>query len=119
MWSDTMGWTNGYLPMIAMAVAAFAAPWALTRATLSHRRVAAAVGITAVVLVAAGAVFLVWQGMRLGNPLPDTAGQIAALLQRSLRFVLLWGPILALAWLTQAQAVEARRGRALQARTDR
>jgi len=88
--------------------------------SLSQRRLAGAMGLTAMTILLAGtvmmAVLYVWQGSRVAAgfatyPLATLRYFLAA----SLRLVPFWAPLLALIWLIKAQAVEQRRGQALAA----
>lgn len=108
-----IGFGNTLLPLVILAVVTAVLPYMLTpRGTRSHKRVAFAIGATAVTMVAvSGLVFAVLDTREL----PDGGATGAVVIARfymssALGTVAVWGPVLALVWLGLAQRVERRRG---------
>jgi hypothetical protein len=115
VWYDAVGWDNTVGPVLGLLVVVAVMPQILAGRGLSHRRVAVAVGVTALVLWVIGAVIFALQYQAIGA---DVVGDFATwplrtgrvYLQRSLWFALFWGPMLGFVWLVLAQGVERRRG---------
>jgi hypothetical protein len=107
---------NSILPLAGLCALVAWLPGGLVgRGNLSHRALARAVGVTAVVALVVGAVLAaglyaaindgVWAGV-LAAPL-ERAGFF---LGRSALFALLWGPLLGFVWLVRAQELNRRLG---------
>jgi len=115
MLAEPVGWLNTALPLAGLAALAVAALQALTpRATRSQARLAAAaVAAAAVTLVAGAVLFGLLRGLRPAALAAAPVATALALLRASAGAALVWGPLLALAWLIGAQGVERRRGEAM------
>lgn len=101
-----IGLANTFLPLAGLVALALILPiFTVPRATRSQGRLAVGVGLAAgLTFVAALGLFGVLHA-QAGNALrPGTVLRPAAM------SALAWGPLLALAWLARAQAVEKRRG---------
>ena len=98
---------NGIAPLALLLALTFAIPAILAQGTLSQARLAGVVLVTGLVVCGAGA--LIMAGLYAQVNGGDVPGVWPAL-QRSARFGLLWGPVLALVWLMRAQGVERRKG---------
>ena len=99
--------TNGIVPLAVLIALCVLVPLFLARQTLSQRRLAAVMLLTALLVWMAGAGLMAWQYRQINGNL--LAG-IWAYFERALPMGLLYGPILALVWLVRAQGVERRRG---------
>ena len=101
-----IGVANTFLPLAALVAVALLLPLVtVPRATRSQGRLALGIGL------AAGLTFAAALG--LFGVLHTTAGNAlrpGAVLRPAAMSALAWGPLLALAWLVRAQAVETRRG---------
>ena len=116
--SQPIGLINTALPAGALALAAAGLPALAAGRSLSQARLALAVaGTAAALLVLGGLLFAglyALQGAPLAAAWAEAPGAVAAFfLGLSARAALLWGPVLALAWLVLAQGVERRRGEAI------
>ena len=109
------------LPLALVALLAVLVPEGLASPqSLSQRRLAGAMVVSAGLILLAGAALMaalyVWQGSRVGPgfsayPLATARYFMAA----SLWLVPFWAPLLALVWVIKAQALEERRGLAVAA----
>ena len=105
--ADPLTFTGGILPLTVLVALTVLLPALLAGATLSQRRLGAAMLVTAAVVWMAGAgvmALLYWQA---------NGGLVAGVwsyFERSAVMGLLYGPVLALVWLIRAQGVERRRG---------
>lgn len=114
---DSIGWLNTGLPMLTLAALAVVLPrYLVDRHTRSHAMVARGMlAVIAFLLLAGFVLSMVVKGARgfdaeahlLANP----AEGFWMHARLSLLSGIVWGPILALVWFGQAQAVEDRRGR--------
>ena len=110
-----IGLTNTLLPLGALAAAAAVLPMTLVpRATRSHREVALGIGASGALLVVLGAgmfgLLYALRGVGVGAALAEAPLATAwFLVQRSAGAALVWGPVLALIWLSLAQRVERLR----------
>ena len=113
---EPIGWLNTGLPLALLVALAWLLPRVtVPRATRSHGDVACGIGLAALGVLLAGAVLF---GLLQAVGGADLGGALAAaplatgliLLRLSGLAALAWGPVLGLAWLSQAQAVERRRG---------
>ncbi len=116
--AQPIGLLNTGLPAAALALGAAALPRLIAGPSLSQRRLALAVALTAAVLLLLGALIFAALYALAGAPLGAALAQDGALvawvfLRLSAKAALLWGPVLALAWLVLAQGVERRRGEAI------
>jgi hypothetical protein len=99
--------TNAFLPLTVLLVVAVVLPAVLAGQTLSQGRLAVAIAVTGVVVLATGAAIMALLYARLnGGQFPG----VWPSLERSSLMALLWGPVLALVWLMRAQGIERRRG---------
>ena len=107
---------NTWLPVALLGGAALVLPRTLLpRRTRSHRTLIAVLAASAALLLLLGmAVFaaaLALVGADLAGALAATPGAVLVSLARSSALgALVWGPLLALAGLSLAQTIEARRG---------
>ncbi len=99
--------TNSILPLAVLVAMSIVLPAMLAGSTLSQGRLALAVGVTALVVWAAGAAVLAALSAQVNDGALAGVGQY---LQRSGLLGLMWGPVLALVWLMRAQGVERRKG---------
>ncbi len=110
-----IGLLNTALPLAVLVAGAALLPGLLAGTTLSRWRVAGAVVLAALVLLVAGAAIFVLV-YALGGARPGAAMAQAPVavtlffLRLSAKAALLWGPVLALAWLVLLQGLEKRRG---------
>ncbi|GAA3866783.1 hypothetical protein [Celeribacter arenosi] len=110
-------WITVVLPVALLAVLGWVLPHVLApRGTRSHRQLARAVLISAVVLVIVGAAL--FAALRiLGGGASLTLIEVRPFavmwyfLIRSAYAVLIWGPILALSWYSLARQIEDARAR--------
>ncbi|SFK92953.1 hypothetical protein [Shimia haliotis] len=120
---DSIGFVNTGLPLIVLGVLAVLLPRLVVDGdTRSHGKVAAGIGVCAVILFAVGyAVSYVLthtrgvHAMALGSS-PELGSALWVHSRLSLMAAIVWAPILGLVWFGQAQGVEARRGQDLVAR---
>lgn len=98
---------NGILPLAVLVALAVLLPALLAGVTLSQRRLAAAMLVTALVVWTAGAGLMALQYWQANGGL---VSGIWAYFERSALMGLLYGPVLALVWLVRAQGIERRRG---------
>jgi len=99
--------SNGIVPLAVLIALSVLLPVLLAGQTLSQRRLAAAMLLTALLVWVAGAGLMAWQYRQINGTL--LAG-VWAYFERALLLGLLYGPVLALVWLIRAQGVERRRG---------
>ncbi len=99
--------TNSILPLVVLVTMSIVLPALLAGPTLSQGRLALAVGVTALVVWAAGAVVLAVLSAQVNGGALAGVGQY---LQRSGLLGLMWGPVLGLVWLMRAQGIERRKG---------
>jgi len=111
-----IGLLNTGLPVIVLAALVVLLPRLILPAdNLSQQALALAMAVTALAALAAGAVIfaLVYAagGVGVGAAMAEAFAPVAAFFLRlSAMAALVWGPVLALAWVAMAQAVERRRG---------
>lgn len=105
------------LPICVLAALAIALPlWITPRNTRSQRRLRISVGLSAVILLIIGAVFMAVlyaaEGADVGYAVFNTPIHAALFfLKRSALTALIWMPLLALAWFSMAQRVERLKGK--------
>lgn len=100
-----IGWGNTFLPLGALSALALLLPFAtVPRGTRSQARLAGGIALAAGgTLIAAALLFAAFYAGGSGMRLAAVSGP-------ALRSALIWGPLLALAWLVRAQGVERRKG---------
>lgn len=107
---------NSILPLVGLcALVAWLPGWLVGRGNLSQAVLARAVGVTAVVVFAVGAVLAaalyaainegVWEQV-VAAPVE----RVGFFLGRSALFALLWGPVLGFVWVVKAQELNRRIG---------
>lgn len=109
---EAITFQNTFLPLGVLMALVLLLPWALVGGSLSQARLAGAICLTALASVAAGGVWLAFEGWRLQGIWPDVS-RVGDLLARSTWFAMFWGPLLALVWLVRAQGIERRKGLAM------
>lgn len=112
---EAVTFTNTIVPMIAVVALVIALPQVLYRDGGSQRMLSMAILWTAIAAFAFGGlvVFLLYAALdpdQFRTLIADPAGRIKFYLGRSLLFIMLWGPVLALVWLVKAQRIEERKG---------
>ena len=110
-----IGLLNTALPLAVLVAGAALLPGWLAGKTLSRWRLAVAVMLAALVLLVAGAVIFALlhalDGARPGAAMAQAPVAVTLFFLRlSVKATLLWGPVLALAWLVLLQGLERRRG---------
>lgn len=116
---DSIGWWNTGMPLLVLGGLAIVLPrLMIDRQTRSHLNVARGMLGVAVLLLLIGVVLsMVVTAARgfdaLGNLWEDPMTSLWMHSRLSLLGGIVWGPLLALVWFAQAQAVEARRGQDL------
>lgn len=114
--AEPIGLLNTGLPLAILAALAWLLPLlTVPRGARSQAEVARGIGLAALGVLAVGAVLFAGiyaaRGAEVGRALAATPLATGLFLVRlSGLAILAWGPVLGLAWLTQAQAVERRRG---------
>ena len=122
--TQPIGMSNTGIPLAMLAAGAVVLPWVIApKGTLSQRRLALAVAITAAVLIVLGAGIFAAVYALAGVAVSDAlaVGPLTVLeffLRLSLKAALFWGPVLALAWYVMAQGVERRRGEDIARRSE-
>ncbi len=107
---------NTILPLVGLcALVAWLPGWFAGRGNLSQARLSRAVGMTAVVAFAVGAVLAmamyaaINEGV-LGQVLAAPVERLGFFLGRSALFAMVWGPVLGFVWLVRAQDMNRRIG---------
>ncbi len=118
MASQPIGLANTGVPVALLAAGAAWLPRLLAGRTLSQARLAMAVALTALLLIALGAgifaLLYALEGAPVARALAgDAVGLLSFFFGLSLRAALFWAPVLALVWYVLAQGVERRRGEAI------
>lgn len=113
MTQSAISFGNTIVPLAILAMVAAIVPYLLTpRATRSQGRVALAIGLTALGMVGlSGLIFALFDTRDL--PQGGAAGRVLIgwfYIRSALGAVAVWGPVLALVWLSLAQRVERLRG---------
>jgi hypothetical protein len=109
--------TYAVLPVCLLAALAIALPlWITPRGTRSQRRLMISVGLSAIILLAIGAVFMAVlyaaEGTDVGHVVTSSPiTGVLFFLKRSGLTALIWGPLLAFAWFSLAQKVERLKGK--------
>jgi hypothetical protein len=109
--------TFAVLPICVLAVLAIALPlWITPRDTRSQRRLKVSVGLSALILLGIGAVFMAVvyavEGTDVGHVVLNNPARAALyFLKRSALTALIWVPLLALAWFSLAQKIERLKGK--------
>ncbi|WP_225026342.1 hypothetical protein [Xinfangfangia pollutisoli] len=109
---EAITFQNTLLPLGLLMALVLLLPWALMSGSLSQARLAGAIAFTALAALAAGALWLAFEGWRLQGSVPE-ASRVGEFLARSVWFAMFWGPLLALVWLVRAQGIERRKGLAM------
>lgn len=113
------GLVNTLMPMLVLFLASLILPAALVpRRTLSQRRLALAMLVSAAGLVVLGMLVFAWLYAQAGAQVfaalaEQPRGVAGHLFGVSLGSMPYWAPVLGLVWLIRAQGVERRRGEAL------
>ncbi|MEC3861329.1 hypothetical protein VK792_08535 [Mesobacterium sp. TK19101] len=113
--SQPIGFLNTGVPLLLLGAFAVVLPRVLVPAHIrTHGRVALGIVTAAVLLLmaGAGAIALVygWQGIGVSAAFVQAPGETAGFfLRKGALAALIWGPILAYAWLSLSQRVEQRR----------
>ncbi|MEM6482949.1 MAG: hypothetical protein AAF681_13965, partial [Pseudomonadota bacterium] len=113
MTEATVSFGNTALPLAILALLAAVLPYMLSpRDTRSHARVVVGIGLTALLMmVVSGVVFALIDTRDLPNGGATGVMIIAWFYLRSaFGAAAIWGPVLAIVWLSLAQRVEKRRG---------
>jgi len=114
--AEAIGFLNTGLPVAVLVVLAIILPRVLAPArTRSHRQVAAAIGLSALVLLVIGAFVFAASYAIQGHPVVATFAAeplkvILFFLRLAAKTALIWLPVLGLVWFGMAQKVETRRG---------
>lgn len=106
--ADAFGLTNGLLPVAGLMALAIVMPWPFARWIGNDQGRLAVIMLAALIDVTlAGAVLLA--ALILAQDPSATLGPLA-ILARSAKMGLAWGPLWALVWLMRSQGIERRRG---------
>jgi len=114
--AQPIGLLNTGLPVAALLVLAIFLPRLLAPAqTRSHKIVAAATGLSALVLVVFGAFIFAGSYAIQGHPVmatfaSDPLALMLFFLWQAAKTALIWLPVLGMVWFGMAQKVETRRG---------
>jgi hypothetical protein len=114
--AEPIGLWNTGVPLLVLCALALGLPrLTVPRATRDHGAVLRGIALAAVLVLLAGVVvFVAAYGLRGAEVARAATVMPVATALLFLRLsglsALVWGPLLALVWLGQAQAVEARRG---------
>ncbi len=113
---------TGLAVFLLVALAIVLPRMLLPAGNLSQQALALSVAISAVLLVVSGTVLIAMAyagaGLAVWAAFLDAKAAITAFFLRlSANMVIVWGPVLALTWLSMAQGVERRKGEA-QAKRD-
>lgn len=109
--------TFAVLPIGTLAVLAVVVPlWLTPRNTRSQRRLTISVGLSAIILLVIGAVFMAVlyaaEGTDVGHVLANSPlNAVIFFGERSALAALIWMPLLALAWFSLAQKIERLKGK--------
>ena len=102
------GLMNGVLPVAGLVALAIFLPMAFSGwVGESQLRLALAMALTALAVLAAGAALLAWLTVTQNATATEDP---LTYLARSVKLAIGWGPVWALVWLVRAQGAETRKG---------